>query len=398
MTLYFRNPGLVEMEALTTFGVNVKERENAIGHFGTGFKYAVGIILRLGGSVVVWRGLEKFEFRSNLRAIRGKDFDLVYLVQPDGSLKEVGMTTEVGKNWLPWMAYRELRCNAQDELGETSTARREPAEGFTLIVVECRDLELAHENADEFFVSGAPVYSLGEMELFASRPDEAETGVFYKGVRVGDFRRPAMFRYNFTSHLMLTEDRTLSSSYYADTAVQRGYAHCTDADLLRQVLVAKPETMEGGIDFGNISSACEVFLDTAEEVIKQKPQHYNLSLRKALSRLRNHDPYEWVDPSVLEAKMLMKAENICLQLGMPTHDTEIRVVDNLGANVLGECHGNNVYLARRVFMMGTKMVAGTLYEEMIHKTYGHADESRAMQNFLLDRLMSEVELRTGEPM
>jgi hypothetical protein len=408
MALYFINPGLVEIRGLTTFGVHVKKKENPIGTFGTGFKYGTGIVLRLGGSVVVYRGLDKYEFFSRAEDIRGKEFQMVYLRFPDGREEPVGMTTEVGKNWEPWMAYREFRCNAADENGFTTQIAQEPVHNQTTIVVDCLDIDLAHQNREKYFLEGSPIHSMEEVELYAS--DVPEGGfltenepatsqmIFLKGVRVGQWIKSALYKYNFTGAIMLTEDRVLSSYHYVDSALRRSYAMCTDEDLLRRILTTPTIYVEGMIDFSYCSAASEQFLNVAEEVIKQKPMNYNISLRRLLHRLRNYDPYEWVDPSVLEAKMLMKAEDACRKLGLFPDAFEIRVVDNLGANVLGECHGKNIYLARKVFQMGTKMVAGTLYEEIIHAQYGHADESRAMQNYLIDRLMTMVEEKTGEPM
>jgi hypothetical protein len=49
-------------------------------------------------------------------------------------------------------------------------------------------------------------------------------------------------------------------------------------------------------------------------------------------------------------------------------------------------------------MVGTKTVAGTLIEEFIHLKHGLADESRDLQNFLLDRLVSLGEEMQGAPL
>lgn len=51
--LYFLNNGEFDVSAMLTFGVSAKESDNPIGQFGTGFKYAIAIILRLGGSISV---------------------------------------------------------------------------------------------------------------------------------------------------------------------------------------------------------------------------------------------------------------------------------------------------------------------------------------------------------
>jgi hypothetical protein len=59
---------------------------------------------------------------------------------------------------------------------------------------------------------------------------------------------------------------------------------------------------------------------------------------------------------------------------------------------------DRIYISRRAFMMGTKTVAGTAIEEFIHLRYKYEDESRGMQEFLLDRLVSLGEQMKGEPL
>src|ERR1700733_12022356 len=49
--IVFENYGEIEIDAITTFGVSVKEGPNPIGFFGTGLKYAVAVLLRHGCKV-----------------------------------------------------------------------------------------------------------------------------------------------------------------------------------------------------------------------------------------------------------------------------------------------------------------------------------------------------------
>ena len=396
MPVYFKNPGIAILEALTTMGVNVKEDSSAIGHFGTGFKFGTGIVMRLGGSLTVYLGLDKYEFFTKTREIRGKEFQLVHVRHPDGHEQSIGITSEVGKNWQPWMAYREFRCNAQDESGFTSDKEQEPEEGYTLIVVDSRDIELVHAKADDYFITTEPVHELEELDLHYSHKQTNK--IFYKGVRVGQWELPSMFRYNFKSGLMLTEDRTITSEYYTSSSLRRSLAACTNKQLLYKIFTADHELMEHHIKFDSLTSASEQFLDTAELVLKQKPLHYNVTLRATLSKLRNHDPFEWIKPSLLQSKMLVKAEKVCLDFGFDTSTRDIRIVDNLGVDVLGCVDNGNIYLSVKAFDMGTKVVAGTLLEEMIHAQRGLRDCTRELQNFLLDRLMTTYEEKTGEPL
>ena len=70
----FQNNGLIDIAAVTTMGVSVKEGDGAIGYFGTGLKFAIATILREGGEVTLWRGLEKHIFTATLLTVRGEDF------------------------------------------------------------------------------------------------------------------------------------------------------------------------------------------------------------------------------------------------------------------------------------------------------------------------------------
>jgi len=112
MKTYFMNNGNFDIRAMMTMGVSAKLSDSAIGFFGTGFKYAVAVILRGGGSVKVSTIDGVYEFTKKEEIIRDQKFDLVMI---NGS--SAGFTTHMGINWEPWMAFRELFCNAKDEGG-----------------------------------------------------------------------------------------------------------------------------------------------------------------------------------------------------------------------------------------------------------------------------------------
>ena len=68
--IVFQNPGLIDMAAVTTMGVSVKN-DGAIGYFGTGLKFAIATILRNKCALTIHRGLEAFAFTSEEITIRG---------------------------------------------------------------------------------------------------------------------------------------------------------------------------------------------------------------------------------------------------------------------------------------------------------------------------------------
>src|SRR5690554_6101264 len=117
MTLAFHNPGVLDSRLITLFGASVKPNStNPIGFFGTGLKYAIAVTLRLGGKIELHAGGETITISQQTTAIRDKQFSTIFMRDSKGSTM-LGFTTELGKTWEPWMAYRELLCNALDEGG-----------------------------------------------------------------------------------------------------------------------------------------------------------------------------------------------------------------------------------------------------------------------------------------
>lgn len=400
MALYFKNPGVADVRALTTLGVNVKETNNPIGFFGTGFKISVAGILKAGGSVRLFLGLDQYEFTTTRAEIRGEDHDIVTLVHPDGRRQELGFTTSLGKTWDPWMFYRELRCNATDENGFTSSTTQRAEPGHTLIIVDgFEQLEIAHSERHKYFLDSRPLHQFESCETHLSR-EMHERSFYYRGIMVGEWNRPSFYRWNYTDRMMLTEDRKCGSLYSVTSSIAADVARSDDRDFIRHILTMDQDFWERTLDFSSSYGASETFLNVAQEVINAPPQPNgaNMTLIPLLVRTRNYDRYESREVQAMESKMLAKAEKVCKSLHLPTDTVEIKVVENLGSGVLGKVVNGKIYLSGEVFRQGTKRVAGTLIEEMIHLRYGFEDESREMQNHLLDRLVGLVEELQGEPL
>ena len=223
--IVFENDGLLPIEMVTTLGVNVKIIDNPIGHFGTGLKYAIAVILRLGGRIRLFIGTTEYEFYLKSTNIRGKDFDLIRMKKRH-TLPIVGrwqydnlpFTTEFGKEWSAWMAVRELESNVRDEVnghsfviddeephGMSYLNTFEGKEGKTVIQVECPEFEEAYDNLDQIFMPEKRlIQEIGPLEIYEGHSDF----VFYRGLRVTDLGKPSLFTYNFNLGITLTEDRT----------------------------------------------------------------------------------------------------------------------------------------------------------------------------------------------
>jgi hypothetical protein len=264
--IIFTNPGLIELEAVTTMGVSVKQ-EGSFGRFGTGLKFAIATILRGGGSITLYRGLERYAFGSRKSLISGKEFDIVTIaaMEAEGNLNtdvpiSLGVTTQLGRDWEPWMVLRELGCNALDEHGEffqpgadketgRVTSGGHVEDGHTTFIVEWDQLDSAYKQRDELFLKGAILWESEKLRILTG----PSAHLFYRGIRVYKLEKPALFTYDILAEQNLTEDRTLSSSYYADRILRDSWLTMEDKQLLGQALAADTNYYEHKIDFQDAS-------------------------------------------------------------------------------------------------------------------------------------------------
>jgi len=252
--LAFQNDGLMPLEAATTFGINVKLGENPIGFFGTGLKYAIAVCLRLGGTFRLFLGETEYEFYVKDDDFRGKEFGFIRMRKRNSRLKrwsyqKLAFTTELGKHWEPWMAVRELESNTRDEGGGTGWTETNKyslnavydslRENTTQIVVECEEMENAYNEEVIFMPEGLTLLAeFGGCEVY----DAPSNHVFFRGLRVTDMDKPAMFTYNFTDRVTLTEDRTSKWPYSDQIHVMQALQSLTDVELLDKIMDAEEDS------------------------------------------------------------------------------------------------------------------------------------------------------------
>ena len=400
-TVYFDTPGLLDMRAVTTFGLSVKENENPIGYFGTGLKYAIAILMRNGASLFITNSSgDSYQFTIQTQEFRNKEFNAVCMND-----KEMPFTTELGKNWKIWMAFRELYCNTKDEDGVCHISDKglvqdhaDKWDDWTRIAVCDEDLYEAYSNRREYFLEDVtPDYVGDNIEIF----NRVSAHMFYKRIRVGDLRYSATMTYNHTGHMEMTEDRTLSYSYQWDSAITYAITRCTDVNTIRAFVLAPESSYEANATFADhISTISEAFKEVMKPLAFDHSGRVNRSaqdLYKKIAREKG-EAFIFVNLSRVQESMFTKAANACIDLGHHPSDVEIFFVKSLGSGILGIVIQGRIYLSIETFDMGTKMLTGTLMEELIHHEQGIDDYSRELQNFLVNRIMSLYEETKGEPL
>jgi hypothetical protein len=83
----------------------------------------------------------------------------------------------------------------------------------------------------------------------------------------------------------------------------------------------------------------------------------------------------------------------------PNIQYPIQIVKWLGEGVYGQAKGGTIYLTKQAFDTGTKKLAAILFEEFVHNHYNLLDETREMQSWLFERIVTMgEEFALGEPL
>lgn len=391
MNILFRNKGIIDPRSITTFGVSSKENGNAIGFFGTGLKYAIAILLRNGCSIEIRTGGQRLVFETRTETVRVDEFTFVTM-----NGERLGFTTELGKTWEMWQALRELWCNCLDENGEAFASDEIPDIGDdeTLIIASGRPMVQAWDHRSTVMLDSRPIAS----NHWADIHPGASRFVYYRGIRVLDLGRPALFTYNIQTSMDLTEDRTIKHEFLAASWIARAIALCDNKHVIDQAVKADREHYEHNLDFSSSDPSPE-FKGVVRLAARQFSSTLNRSAMECcrLDILEHLDNAEMMDLSKVDRTRLDRAIAFCRAIGFPVDEYPIIASEFLGEEILGRAHNETIYVSKRVFMMGTKMLAGTLIEEFIHLRHLHQDCTRGMQNFLFDTLVSLGEQITGEP-
>jgi hypothetical protein len=398
--IIFENPGEIDLRSISTFGVSVKEGDNPIGFFGTGLKYAIAVLLRTGHDVTIQSGLTEVRFGLSKEAVRGQDFEFVTMATNGGEPTSIGFTTQLGKQWELWMAYREIACNCKDEGGHGFHSNAAPANesGVTRIIVKGDGFESVFDEGHRYILADEAAQALGSLEVRNRRGQD----VYYRGVRVMQTPRPCLYTYNLQSQITLTEDRTVKSPWDVSSKIAQGVLKSTDRRFIADVVTADDNHFESELDFhGWGVTASPQFIHTVGELIQDRRIKVNgtaLKVWKDATR-QTIAPRE-VELTKVQQLTLEKALDFCERIGFRIRESyPIKVVESLGEGGLGLAEDRTIFIAERVFHLGgTKQLASTLIEEFVHLRHGYKDMTRELQSFLFDKLVSMGEELAGEPL
>lgn len=383
----FLTPSALPIEAATTMGVSVKEGEGAIGKFGTGLKYAIAGILRLGGSVVAWIEGQRHEFTAKNATIRGKEFRIVHCNDVP-----CGFTTELGKHWEPWQLFRELASNTLDEGGEWVRGLSAHDSAMTVIQVACREVEDAERNEKVFIAAGKPLVT---SFAGATIHEGLSQHYYYRGIRAGSFDCTAPVTVDVHNG-ELSEDRLLDLSI-VQSEIGWAFRSATkwDEGLMLQIIPASDPAnfwirhMAGYVL--NTDSMPATMMEFLSERHKFVAHPGFVSALRAWQKKTGVQRWTAVPMDERFSDMLSQGERLCATVGIDpiprdkAHFTRDLDDKTLAVTCMDTRH---VWFSTQLALRGRDEFLSGYVEEALHAMTGLRDCTREFQNAMLSIIVA----------
>lgn len=372
--IFFATNSVLPIEAATTMGVSVKETDGAIGKFGTGLKYAIAGILRLGGSVSITIDGDLYEFTAKAADIRGREFRIVHCNDVP-----CGFTTELGKHWEPWQLFRELASNTLDEGGSWS---RTSVQDRTVIAVNCREVEAA---ADTEAVFRRESRLLVDSSYGAKVYEGPSKHYYYKGIRAGSFGCVAPVTVDVTNG-SLSEDRLLDLS---TVRTELSWAFRTSVSCDDQLLLSVMAQGQPG-DFWVENVSGHHLSELPEHVatfLAARPKFvHHPAMRRALDiYLKKSGTGRWEEIAIdaRTARLFDAGERLALTVGIdPIPRSKLHLTRDLDDRTMAvTCMDTrDVWFSTKCALMGRDEFLAGYLEEAMHAMTGLHDCTREFQN------------------
>ncbi len=211
--LRITTPTELDLREIIVLGLTTKANSEKIGHKGSGLKFTLAYLHRL-GSYLTARS-PKYHLRSETRTatIKGIEHQLIHLCSLDSErVWDANITTHAGADtWTePWFILREILQNAIDENGTyeiTEEADLPETAGSTSQILLTPELERAWEQREIWFQPRYPdVLGKGHPEV---------KGLYFHGFLIYNAGENWEYSYDVTDVLrrdQLSEDRQLRNS------------------------------------------------------------------------------------------------------------------------------------------------------------------------------------------
>lgn len=376
-SVIFENESEIDPRAWSVLGMSAKTGDDPIGMYGTGLKNAISVLLREKQQIRIYSGGKSYNFSTKEEEFRGKKFEQIYCND-----EKLPFTTEFGKNWKIWQAYREIFCNCLDESGVTRKWNgQEPFE--TGIVVTGREFYEIYKNRDKYFINHlAPLDKTNNVSVYGGR------GKFYHRGNLAAENYNTVFCYSFKDRVTLTEERTIVPDFSLKYEIANHFAQSKNKELIKRILLATEGTIEHSLDWDyHFTSAGEEFLEVAKSLYADRPSDVSKNLRECILKYCPDLGVKHLEFSESQVKMLEKAKAVLSEMGYEIGGRAIYLVENQ-SNSLAFAYRGEIFLTAPCFSSVLRL-SKALFEEWAHADLEFDDESREFQNYLIDQIFDK---------
>jgi len=376
--VHFSNPGEIDPRMWSTFGVSVKENDNAIGQFGTGLKYAIAVLMREGRSLVIRSKSNTYVFGIEQTDIRGKEF-----AQITCNGEPLPFTTHLGAKWELWQAYREIFSNCLDEGGSLGEG------GDTVI-----SAELADVRHDDVFLQKDRSLILASSFHCDVYPGQSYY-IYRRGIRAMELETPSMFTYDLQT-ADLTEDRTLKYNWEIGYGIGNTVMESDDPSFITDFLTQTKGYFEERLSLGGGANPSKAVREVVSQFRRESVYLQNSLMEKVLPTL-GAQRFDFKAMNAHQQEVVRRACEFCERIGYSV-DYPIKLAADLGGGTLAlaDRKTQQIYLSERVLTQGLKQVASTVLEENLHLKERLDDNTYEMQSYLFDQIITMGEKLTGE--
>lgn len=427
--LKITNRNEIRLEAFTLIGASTKREEDGkIGMFGSGNKYAIAYFVRNGYDLRIFSGKKEFWLTTHDVKFGSKNFSVISV-----GGRETSITTEMGHKWNLWQAIREFYSNAKDEGDAFFGLVEEAPIGYTgttsIYIGVTPELEEFMANIDSYFCEDTNFLFRNKVGSILQKTGKI-INIFRKGIRCYESDGESLFDYDFND-IDVNESRLVSNTTRIWSKIWKMWGECDSEFLIEKLLNA--------LAFGNISEYNEYaeywlvdefrfskawynilenkFVAPRElggfvdELISDNTYYLpNKLYRKIITDLgKEHDAlggessghikYKIVEKKPLEKDTIKKVLGffeVCeYSIDYPIEVVEFFVAKEKNNTVMGLANGGKILINREAFAKGLFYVASVVYEESFHLKTGYLDESRAMQNGLIEEMLNYMKQKNG---
>lgn len=426
--LEIKSKGKIDVQAFSLIGASSKRNDDTkIGMYGSGNKYAISTLLRMGIEFYVFSGKEEIKFTTRDQKFRDQDFKVILINGNETSLT----TTMGGNDWDSAFApIREIYSNAMDEDEDAEIKEIEvldPEEDYTKFYIEMND-EVKHfyNNIGLYFCqkNSRVLFANHLGAIYQNAESDAKARIFRKGILASNTDSKSVFHYNFVD-IDINESRVIKYTWQIPDRIARLLKSCTNVVAINNLIYTLQGANAGYLEhkaeyeIGNVEfsyawlEACQdkkfapiefaSMLDPKDlEGRILLPMNLVKNLKIQFDEVdvlglndtskKSDENYVVVTPKepllnkVIEAVGKLLESDYRHRWDNPT----IEYVQFLKQNVHGQAVDGKILLSTKLDVYSVDEIAKIIIEENEHNLTGLSDETRSFQDHLFNLYYNQL--------